>query len=46
MVLGCTAPCYLAQGSEVGGQLGAYFLLSLAVPSCNYSNRINESSGI
>ena len=45
-VLGCTAPCHLAQGGGVGGQLSAYFLLSLAVPSCNCSDRINESGGI
>ena len=46
MVLGCTVPCNLAQGGGVGGQLAAYFLLSLAVPSCSCSDRINESSGI
>ena len=46
MVLGCTAPCHLAQGGGVGGQLAAYFLLSLAVPSCTCSDRINESGGI
>ena len=45
-ILGCTAPCHLAQGGGVGGQLAAYFLLSLAVPSCNCSDRINESGGI
>ena len=46
-VLGCTTPCHLAQGEgRVGGQLAAYFLLSLAVPSCNCSDRINESGGI
>ena len=45
-VLGCTARCHLAQGGQVGGQLTAYFLLSLAVPSCNRSDRINESGGI
>ena len=46
-VLGCTAPCHLAQGkSGVGGRLTAYFLLLLAVPSCSCSNRINESDGI
>ena len=32
-VLGCTTPCHLAQGGGVGGQLAAYFLLSLAVPN-------------
>ena len=47
MVLGCTAPCHLAQGGGgVGGQLAAYFLLSLVVPSCSCLDRINESSGI
>ena len=45
-VLGCTAPCHLAQEGGVGGQLVAYFLLSLAVPSCSCSDRINESGGI
>ena len=45
-VLDCTTPCHLAQGGGVGGQLAAYFLLSLAVPSCNCSDRINESGGI
>ena len=45
-VLGCTALCHLAQGGRVCGQLTTYFLLSLAVPSCSCSNRINESSGI
>ena len=45
-VLGCTAPCHLAQGGRVGGQLAAYFLLSLAVPSCSYLDRINEFGGI
>ena len=45
-VLGCTAPCHLAQGGGVGGQLAAYFLFSLAVPSCSCLDRINESSGI
>lgn len=45
-VLDCTASCHLAQGGRVGGQLAAYFLLSLAVPSCNRSNRINESAEI
>ena len=47
-VLGCTAPCHLAQGGEggIGGQLAAYFLLSLAVPSCSCSDRINESGRI
>ena len=47
MVLGCTAPCHLAQGGgEVGGQLAAYFLLSLAMPSCSCLDRINESGRI
>ena len=46
-VLGCTTPCHLAQGGgEVGGQLVAYFLLSLAVPSYSCSDRINKSGGI
>ena len=45
-VLDCTAPCHLAWGGGVGGQLTAYFLLSLAVPSCSCSDRINEFSGI
>ena len=45
-VLGCTAPCHLAQGGGIGGQLVAYFLLSLAVPSCSCSDRINESGGV
>ena len=45
-VLGCTAPCHLAQGGGVGGQLAAYFLLSLAVPSCSCLDRINESGRI
>ena len=45
-VLDCTAPCHLAQGHGVGGQLVAYFLLSLAVQSCSCSDRINESGGI
>ena len=45
-VLGCTAPCHLAQGGGVGGQLAAYFLFSLAVPSCSYLDRIIESGGI
>ena len=45
-VLGCTALCHSAQGGGVGGQLAAYFLLSLAVPSCSCSDRINESGGI
>ena len=43
MVLGCTALCHLAQGGGIGGQLATYFLLSLAVLSCSYSDRINES---
>ena len=46
MVLGCTAPCHLVQGGGIGGQLAAYFLLSLAVPSCSCLDRINESSGV
>ena len=46
MVLGYTTPCHLAQGGRVGGQLAAYFLLSLAVPSCSCSDRINESGRI
>ena len=33
-------------GGGVGGQLAAYFLLSLAVPSCSCLDRINESDGI
>ena len=45
-ILDCTALCHLAQGSGVSGQLAAYFLLSLAVPSCSCSNRINKSGGI
>ena len=45
-ILNCTAPCHLAQGGGVGGQLATYFLLSLAVPSCSCSNRINKSGGI
>ena len=45
-IFGCTAPCHLAQGGGVGGQLAAYFLLSLAMPSCSCSDRINESGGI
>ena len=45
-VLGCTAPCHLAQGGGIGGQLAAYFLLSLAVPSYSCLDRINESGGI
>ena len=45
-VLGCTAPCYLAQGSGVGGLLATYFLLSLVVPSCSCLDRINESDEI
>ena len=46
MVLGSTASCHFAQGSGVGGQLAAYFLLSLAVPSCNYLDQFNEFDGI
>ena len=45
-VLDCTAPCHLAQGGGVGGQLATYFLHSLAVPSYSCSDRINESDGI
>ena len=45
-VLGCTAPCYLAQGGGIDGQPTVYFLLSLTVPSCNCLDRINESGGI
>ena len=45
-VLDCTAPCHLARGGGVGGQLAAYFLLSLVVPSCSCSDRINESGEI
>ena len=44
--LGFIAPYHLAQWGGVGGQLAAYSLLSLAVPSCSCSNRINESGGI
>ena len=33
-------------GGGVGGQLAAYFLLSLAVPSCSCLDRINEFDGI
>ena len=33
-------------GGMVGGQPAAYFLLSLAVPNCSCSDRINESGGI
>ena len=39
----CTIPCHLVQEGRVGGHLAVYFLLSLAVPSYNCSNRINES---
>ena len=46
MVLGCTAPCHVTQGGGIDGQLAAYFLLSLAVPSYSCSDRINESSRI
>ena len=46
MVLGCTAPCHLAQGGGVGGQLATYFLLLLALPSCSCLDQINESGGI
>ena len=45
-VLGCTAPCHLARGGGIGGQLAVYFLLSLAVPSCSCSDQINESGGV
>ena len=45
-VLGCTAPCHLAQGGGVGGQLAPYFLLLLGVPSCSCSDRINKSGDI
>ena len=45
-VLDSTSYCHLAQGGKVGGQLAAYFLLSLVVPSCNYSDRFNESDRI
>ena len=45
-VLDCIAPCHLARGGGIGGQLAAYFLLPLAVLSCSYSDRINESGGI
>ena len=46
-VLCCTAPCHLARGGGgVDGQLAAYFLLSLAVPSYSCSNQINESGRI
>ena len=45
-VLDSTVSCHLAHGDKVGGQLAAYFLLLLAVPSCNYSNEFNESDGI
>ena len=45
-VLACTAPCHLAQGGRIDGQLATYFLLSLVMPSCSCSDRINESSGI
>ena len=42
MVLGYTAPYHLAQGGGVGGQLAAYFLFSLAMPSCSCLDQINE----
>ena len=45
-VLSCIAPCHLAQEGEVGGQLAAYFMFSLAVPSCSCLDRINKSNGI
>ena len=38
MVLDSIASCHLAQEGGVGGQLAAYFLLLLVVPSCNYSD--------
>ena len=46
MVLDCTAPCHLAQEGGVGGQLAAYFLISIAVPSCSCSDRINKCGRI
>ena len=45
-VLDSTASCHLAQGDGVDGQLAAYFLLLLAVPSCNCSDQFNESDEI
>ena len=45
-VLDCTAPCHLARGGGVGGQLATHFQLSLAVPSCSCSDRINKSGRI
>ena len=33
-------------GGGVGGQLAAYFLLSLVVPSCSCLDQINESDRI
>ena len=44
IVLDSTTSYHLAQG--VGGQLAAYFLLSLQVPNCNYSDQFNESDQI
>ena len=46
MILDSTTSCHLAQRDGVGGQLVAYILLLLVVPSCNYSNRFNEFDGI
>ena len=45
IVLDYTALCHLAQGGGVGSQL-VYFLLPLVVPSCSYSEQINESGRI
>ena len=42
MVLGSIASYHLAQDGRVGGQLTDYFLLSLAVPSYNCSDRFNK----
>ena len=45
-ILGSIASCHLTQVGKLGGQLAAYFLLSLAVPSCNCSDRFNKSDEI
>ena len=41
----CTLSLSSGEGG-VGGQLAAYFLFSLAVPSCSCSDRINKSGKI
>ena len=46
MVLGSIASYHLAQEGRVGGQLVAYFVLSLAVSNYNCSDQFNESDGI